>query len=170
MANTPKLSPENQFPTPALDQTVQEIPKPDGSGSVSLLITMMASAADNILPWGINTGMRDKQLREFWPTETFLSGALANVSFRNAAADWEIRHSSAVVVDAITQMLRTAIAGDKIGWTDFVKKFSQDLYGQDNGAFIEIIRDPGMDATSKFKGPMAPVIGIASLDSGQWLR
>lgn len=170
-ANTPRLSPENQFPIPAINESVQtQPPINSGAGAGTFLTIQLASSADMITPWGLNTKRRDQQLREFLPTEPFLAGAHANVCFRNSVFDWEIQGASEKVCQSVTDMLMTAIAGDMIGWVPFAQKFSNDLYGQDNGAFIEPIRDPGVDAASKFKGSMAPVIGIAHIDAGACLR
>lgn len=170
MSNVAKLAPENMFPGEAFSKSVQIQPEPNSIPSLATLVFQFATAADVITPWGVDQKRRDQQLREFWPSEPYLAGAIANVSFRNASEDWEIQHASDAIVQAVTEMLMRASTGDKIGWTDFVKKFSQDLYTTDNGAFIELIRDEGMDANSKFKGPMAPVIGIASIDSNQCTR
>lgn len=174
MANVAKLAPEQLLPDEAVQQSVQVQPKPDSAGwdggIASYFVIGLASVADQVQPWGRNVRMRDKQLREFWPTESYLAGGLVNVSFRNAAYDWEIQGPSDAIVQAVTEMLQAAQAGDSFGWVPFMEKVSEDLYSQDNGAFIELIRDPGMDATSKFKGPMAPVIGVAHLDAGQCRR
>lgn len=172
MPNTPRLSPQDQFPKQAIQESVQVQPPPaDANWSGGNYLTLMlAGVADQITPWGVSVRSRDQQLRNFWPTESFLSGALVNVSFRNTAFDWEIQGPSNSVVTAVTEMIRAALAGDSFGWVPFMNKLSQDLYAQDNGGFIELIRDPTIDATSKFKGPMAPVIGIAHLDSGRCSR
>lgn len=170
MPNVPQLSPQNQFPEEAIQESVQVQPKPNMGVLVSGLTINIAGAADYITSWGTNVKRRDQQLREFWPTESYLAGALASVSFRNATSDWRIEGESDKVCQAVTDMLMRAVAGDMIGWVPFVQKFSQDLYAQDNGAFIELIRDPGMDAASKFKGSMAPVIGVAHIDSGACQR
>ena len=172
MANKPQLTPVNQFPTPALDATKQIFPKASlssipGNGWMSWNI---ASSTDSILPWGKNVLKRDQQLREFWPTETFLAGALSSVCFNRASLDWEIRHTSDRVAQAVTDMLNSAIAGSEIGWTPFELRGTQDLYSTDNGRFIELIRDPGIDANSKFKGEKAPVIGVGHLDSNSCQR
>ena len=169
MPNVPKLQPDDQFPKQALAQSVQVQPPPEAY-SGQFLTLLLASAADYITPWGMNQVRRDQQLRDFWPTESYLAGAVANVCFRNAGFDWEIRGENEKVNQSTTDMLRRAIGGDKVGWSHFVKAFSQDLYTTDNGAFIELIRDPGADANSKFKGERAPVIGIAHLDSGKCTR
>lgn len=175
MANTPRLSPVDQFPQLAIAESVQVQPEPNKAGAgVMTMVFQIASSADAIVEWGRDVKRRDQQLRKFWPTESYLAGAVANVSFRNSVFDWEVRKDGKGEKDSVSQivtdMLNTAISGDTLGWVPFVQRFSQDLYTQDNGAFIEIIRDPAMDATSKFKGPMAPVIGIANLDSGQCTR
>lgn len=168
--NVPKLAPENQFPIPALEESIQKQPSAQNSIGGATLILNIASSADFILPWGENVKFRDQQLRKYWPTESYLAGAVTNTCMRDAAFDWEIQGPSQKVIQAVTEMLLSAIGRDMIGWVPFIHLFSQDLRTQDNGAFLEPIRDPGMDANSKFKGPMAPVIGIAHLDSGACQR
>jgi hypothetical protein len=167
----PDLLPENQFPQEAIQASIQEFPDArDAGANGSIVFTWnIASAADAIEPWGHNVARRDRQLRDFWPTETYLAGAVASMSFRNATLDWELEGPDKLVTIQ-TDMLNSAIAGDSVGWTAFMEKFSQDLYTQDNGAFIELIRSPGMDANSRFRGENAPVLGIAHLDAGQCVR
>lgn len=167
---TPALVPENQFPETALQQSVQKPPSPAGITGSYIFTWNLATAADAITPWGRNPQRRDQQLREFLPTESFLAGSLYNISARNAAYEWEIRGANTTVEQLLTDMIKSAIAGDSFGWTWFVHKFTQDLQGTDNGAFIELIRDPGVDANSRFKDERAPVLGIAHLDSNQCQR
>lgn len=170
MANVSQLTPDSQFPAEALQQSVQSFPKAQETGPGSVLFTWnIASAADAISPWGKDVKRRDQQLRTFWPTETYLAGAVVNRSFRNTTLDWEIQGPENVA-QKVTDMLLAAIAEETFGWGTFMQKFSQDLLTQDNGAFIEVIRDPGMDAASPFKGAMAPVLGIAHLDSNACQR
>lgn len=170
MGRIPSLTPDGQFPKLALEQTVQEFPEP-ANGQGSFVFTWnIASAADLVTPWGRNVGVRDRQLRDFWHTEPYLAGAMANRSFRNAALEWEIKGGGTKVEQAVTDILKSAIAGDSFGWVNFMLKFSQDLDDQDNGAFVELIRDPGVDANSRFQGPLAPVLGIAHLDSNRCVR
>lgn len=164
------LAPNSKFPGEALRESVQKTPDASAFPASMVFTWNIATVADAISPWGRNVGLRDRQLRDFWPSESFLGGAIANVSFRNAAYEWEIRGKSDNVEVAITDIIKSAIAGDSFGWTNFVLKFSEDLYTQDNGAFVELIRDPGMDAASKFKDERAPVIGIAHMDSNQVTR
>lgn len=164
----PDLAPINQFPAPAIAGSVQEFPTALNSGSM-VFTWNLASAAEYFIPWGKNVALRDKQLRDFWPTEPYLAGAQTSVSFRNSVIQWEIKGPERVA-QAVTDMLNTAIAGDTFGWIPFMQRFSQDLYTQDNGAFIELIRDPGMDANTKFGGAMAPVLGLNHLDSNRCVR
>lgn len=170
MANTPRLAPEDQFPKQAIGESAVVQPPVGEVFNGGTFTLYLATAADNIVEWGRDPARRDDQLRKFWPSEPYLAGAIINVAGRNASLDWEIKSPSDKLSQAVTDMLHTAIAGDKIGWLDFIKKFSIDLYTTDNGGFIELIRDPGMDANSKFKDERAPVIGIAHLDSNRCIR
>jgi hypothetical protein len=171
MPNIPQLQPESQFPLQAIEESKVVFPKVDTFSSPSGMFTWnIASAADTILPWGRNVLARDQQLRDFWPSETFLAGAFSSVCFNRASMDWEIRHPSDRVAQAVTDMLKSAIAGPEIGWTPFELRGTQDLYGTDNGRFIELIRDPGLDVNSQFKGEKAPVIGIGHLDGNSCQR
>lgn len=171
MANKPLLEPESQFPIQAIEESKQDFPKANESSGTMLLTLNIASAADMITPWGWNTARRDQELREFWPTESNLAGAVANVCLRNAAYRWRIKHTSSRIEQVVTDMLTSAIGpSGQIGWTSFESAGSQDYYTTDNGRFVELIRDPSLDASSVFKGPNAPVIGISHLDSGMCLR
>lgn len=172
MANVPRLIPENQFPADALAASVQEQPpRTDilGSSPSQIFTWYISSASDEIIAWGRNVSKRDKQLRDFFPTEPFLAGAIYNNSLRDATYQWEIKGPDKVA-QAVTDMLNSALAGDTFGWNPFMKKVSQDMQTQDNGGFIELIRDPGMGANSRFKNENAPVIGIAHLDSNACVR
>ena len=119
------------------------------------------SFADTIIPWGTNVRGRDIQLRNFWRSEDMLAGAVYSVCTRNAAFEWEIEGPPKTVA-ATTNMLHNAIAGPSYGWTQFILALSLNLYTQDNGAFIELIR--------RENRPDSPVVGIANLDSGRCLR
>lgn len=169
----PVLTPENQFPEEALKQSVQVFPdakqaSPSGMGEIFTWI--LGSAADSITPWGRNVLVRDRQLRDFWPTETYLAGTIASTSFRNATLDWHIKGPSTKLEQIVTDMLNAAIAGESFGWVPFMLKYSQDGFTQDNGTFVEIIREPAMDANSPFKNERAPVLAIAHLDANQCVR
>ena len=158
------------FPQDALKFSKQEFPPPqEGLGNLSILTHMFANVGDRVTPWGTAYQIRDRQLREFWPTESYLAGAMYAVSIANASFEWEIEGPDRLV-HALTDMLNGSIAGQDFGWIPFINLISQDIYGQDNGMMIEMIRDPGKDAASKFKNEKAPVIGLAHLDSAQCVR
>lgn len=173
MPNIPLLQPANQFPTTAIEQSVQDLPKKGENTSVQnfAFTFQIASSADTISPWGFNTFNRDRQLREFWPTEPNLAGAIGNICLRNAAFDFQVKGPSTKIEQVVTDMLKSALGPPgQIGWAGKETAVSEDYYTTDNGAFEELIRDPGADANSKFKDEKAPVIGIAHLDSGKCQR
>lgn len=156
------------FPDEALKLTRQEFPPVEQTlGSLGIFTTALAHVSNRITPWGISQIKRDWELRRFWPTEPYLAGAIYSVCIRNAAFEWEIEGPDRLAF-ALTDMLNGSIAGEAFGWIPFLTSFSQDIYTQDNGGMIELIRDPTMG--SKFKNEKAPVLGLAHLDSGQCQR
>lgn len=173
MPNIPLLQPDSQFPVQAIQESVRDLPRTGENLQVtgSTLVFNLASSADAIEPWGKRVKVRDRQLREFWPTEPNLAGAMANICERNAAFDFIIKGPNDRLVTAVTDMLTSALGPPgQVGWASKEIAVSQDYYGTDNGAFEEIIRDPGIDANSAFKEEKAPVIGIGHLDSAQCQR
>lgn len=128
-------------------------------GPGTQLVLSMADAADEIVRWGQSVGERDRQLREFWPTESILAGAMGMVCQRNASFEW-ILDGPDKTVEQVEYILNNAITTGGAGWMPFVSALSQDLYTTDNGMFIEIIR----------KDERSPVVGIAHLDSYNCLR
>lgn len=146
----------------AVRRSVQVQPEPnegDRGVSIDALVLGMATVADSMEPWGRNPARRDQQLREFWPTEPILASAVYSLAIRNAAFSWTLEGPERTV-EAIQDMLAMADLG--AGWQSFTSKLSVDVMTQDNGGFIEVIRE--RDA------PDAPVIGIAHLDAGRCLR
>jgi len=99
------------------------------------IVLQIALAADEAPAWW--SPRRDEYLREFWPTESYLAGALYSVISRNAAFQYELSGDPEGVSQA-SRMLASANLGK--GWLNFILKVSLDLYTQDNGAFIEVIR------------------------------
>src|SRR5512133_621916 len=103
MPNTPVLSPINQFPTQAIKESVQVQPDVIQSPIQGGYFTIgLGTVADQITPWGKNVKRRDQQLREFWHTEPYLAGAITTTAFRDSAYDWEIKHPSPKVAQAVT--------------------------------------------------------------------
>lgn len=167
--NDPQIEPTN-FPQDALQRTVIDFPKPADSGMVESYTWYLYSVGQRITNWGTAYKTRDKQLRDFWPTEPFLAGAVYGASVRNANYEWEIEGENDKLVQYYTDMLNGSISNTNFGWLEFIKTLTQEWLTQDNGMFIEIIRDPVKDVGSKFRGWGAPVIGLAHLDSGRCTR
>lgn len=139
-------------------KSVQVQPQYEETPRTSLVITL-ASIADDITPWGQSPYHRDIQLRNFWPTESILSSAIYTIVARNAAFNW-VLHGPPRTVNKVQDMLHEADMGK--GWLEFIIKFTIDYFTQDNGGFIEVIRDGNSWD--------APVVGIAHLDSGRARR
>lgn len=152
-----------------LRRSVQAMPEvtqstvTDSSGVTALtdyFVMQIASVADDIVPWGREPKLRDKQLREFFPTENTLLSAFGQIAARNAAFDWAIEGPPSAQ-KRMQNVLHNANFGE--GWTSFVISLTIDLLTQDNGAFVEIIHaDPN--------NPASEVIGIATLDAGRCTR
>lgn len=124
-------------------------------GSDSTHIFYVGARADTITPWGTNPKYRDKELRGFITTESTFASALGIVCARNAAFSWNVEGPPRKSQRA-REILDTAHFGR--GWVYFASRLSIDLYTQDSGAFVEIIRQNP-------NSPDSPVIGIANLDA-----
>ena len=131
----------------------------ESSSPGSSFVLGMAETADSFTKWGTNVGRRDRELRDFWPSESTLAGAIGMVCTRNSAFEWTL-DGPPKTVDAVDYLLNNAITSGAPGWMPFVNALSQDLYTTDNGGIIEIIRKSATD----------PVLGIAHLDSYNCLR
>lgn len=149
--------------TPLVDvlaRTVQDVPKASQNwGPVGTLTMQLASVGDDVTAWGRSPWQRDKQLREFWPTESVLASTIYATAIRNAAFSWKLDGPPRTVA-AVQDMLHAADLGR--GWLQFMVKVSIDLLTQDNAAFVELIRS-GPSETD-------PVIGIAHKDSERCRR
>lgn len=145
------------FDEDALKHTVQTLPKGKPSAPRGMdAVIWLAQTIDEFAPWGIDVKTRDQQLRNFITVEPIFASALATVCSRNAAMPWKIEGPDEATESAQT-LLQTANFGK--GWQDFCIRLSLDLYTQDNGAFVEVIRAKDR--------PEDPVIGIANLDSAR---
>ena len=136
------------------------------TGSASMMevsgddfIFSLSTVADSFTPWGRAPRTRDRQLRQFWPTEPILASALYSVVIRNAAFSWTL-DGTPLTVRVSQDMLQAADFGK--GFRHMITKVGIDLFSQDNGAFIEIIR-----ATDS---PLAPTVGLAHLDAFRCTR
>lgn len=153
-----------------IDRTRQEVPKvteanltPYGSGADGIVgelyLYSIARFADEIAPWGYLTRIRDVQLREFLPQEGTLLSAFSTVAARNAAFSWRFDGGD-IKVQRAQDILQYANLG--AGYRDFVTRFTFDFCGQDNGAFVEIMRESDK--------PWSRTVGINVLDAGRCWR
>jgi len=147
-------------PKKIANRSVQVEPRNFEQGPISgnQFVLWMASIADTFSPWGKDVVLRDEQLRDFWNSESNLAGAVYTCAVTNANYEWELEGPQRTV-DAVHEVLNKA-GGNS--WNAFAKKLSVDLYTQDNGAFIEIIRASN--------SPSAPILGIDNLDSARCYR
>lgn len=122
----------------------------------TFLLQLSGMASDFFPAWGTDFKRRDRLLREFVPTEHFLASAVSITATRNAALSWTIRGDEHTA-EAVKEMLLNANFGG--GWEEFVTQTSIDLYTQDSGAFVELVRDGDSEA--------ATVIGINHLDAAR---
>lgn len=83
------------------------------------------------------------------------ASALGTIVSRNAAFSWNIEGDAPRTAARMHEVLENADNGR--GWLDLVSKVSFDLYTQDTGAFIEIVRQQDR--------PDSPVIGLNHLDA-----
>jgi len=143
-----------------IQQSVIDFPKVNQFQNPGTTFTLaMAESADSFVKWGKDVRRRDEQLREFWPSESFLAGAVSSVCIRNSAYTWKLEGPEKTMA-AVDYMLNNAISVGGTGWMTFINALSQDLYTTDNGGFVEIIR----------KDEKSPVLGIAHLDSARCIR
>lgn len=133
--------------------------QPEGEQSPGAFTLYIASVADEFPAWGRQPRQRDKLLRQFWPTCSFLPEAIYSVAIRNAAMDWYV-DGPPRTANAVQDMLLTVDDGK--GWEQFIVKVMLDLLTQDNGAFVEIVR--------RRNSPNAPVMTLNHLDAGQCRR
>lgn len=142
-----------------LKRSVQVTPRDEWSSGGQLLALTIASVADDIIPWGQAPYLRDKQLRDFWPTEPIVGGTIYSLAIRNAAMTLTF-DGPPRTAKAVQDLFNSANLGK--GQLDLFTKLTLDLLTQDNGAFFELIRE-GNSETS-------PVIGLNHLDAARCRR
>jgi hypothetical protein len=152
-------APAPDLPLQVQRRSVQDFPTADEGSRGGSLTIWLGAIADEFIPWGINVAERDRQLREFWPTEPTLASAIYNVIAQNATFEWELEGPPRTTA-AVQELLKTANQG--AGYENFIIKGTADLLTQDNGWWFEIIRT--RDSKT------APVIGLNHLDSGRVTR
>lgn len=122
-------------------------------------IMLLAAQADECPAWW--SPARDVYLRKFYPTESYLAGAIYSVCSRNAAYRISFTGPDKGVEDAY-RLLATANLFK--GWQNFVMKVSLDLLTQDNFAFIEVIR-PARVSTKDVVGDAK---AVKNPNTGEW--
>lgn len=136
------------------------------SGFVHPTILTIAQMADEITPWSVTPQARDMQLRDFWKKESMLASTVYAAVARTSAFKWEVTASNPDkdkperTIRVVTDMLTQSNRGK--GWIDFFSKVLLDVFTQDNGAFIELIRAQDR--------PDSPVINLNHLDSAKCAR
>ena len=127
---------------------------PTGGGNRILFAG--GTPGDLFSPWGLRPKLRDSQLRAFWPTENWMAAAIGSVAIRNASMSWTISGDPETAA-ASQEMVANANFG--AGWEEFAIQTALDLYTQDSGAFVELIRAEDSE--------LAPVVGLAHLDAAR---
>lgn len=148
-----------ELETDAIRRSVQTLPQSLYEQPRNSFVLQLASAADEIMPWGRNVIFRDRQLRQFWMTEPTLAGAVTSTAATRAAYSFTL-DGPPRTVKAAMDMLQAADFGK--GLVSLLIKTGIDVLTQDNGAFTEIIREANR--------PDAAVVGLAHLDAGQCVR
>lgn len=148
---------EKQVSPAVVRRSVQATEVPTITAPGESLIFWIATMAESIQAWGTLTKSRDRQLRAFVLKEDFLRSALGVVAARNAAFGWKLDGPPRTV--ARIQSVLTNVNFGQGGWPALMAQLSWDLYGQDDGAYLEIVRASD--------SPDAPVIGINNLDAAR---
>lgn len=135
---------EKQVSAEVISQSVIEpepVPLVSGApatgGLETSLMWFVARVADEISPWGSAPKTRDAQLRAFFPNESYFLSALGTVVARNIGFSWQLTGSEAAIVP-MREVFENADGGK--GWENLLAKVSIDLYTQDSGAFMEVVR------------------------------
>lgn len=144
--------------TAARNKTVVGQPPNLFSGGRSNYLYMsVATKADDAPAWG--THSRDLWLRTFWKTENMLASGVYSMSSRYAAYEWDLVGLPKACA-RVRDVLHNSEHGK--GWTKLILPVIQDMLTQDNGAWIEIVREE--DAAN------SPCIQLNHLDTTRCTR
>lgn len=103
----------------------------------TILLPIYNAVSDELPAWGTMSLMRDRLLREFWPTEPILASAMFSTISRYAAFGWTL-DGPIRTANRFRDVLHNSELGE--GWMPLIIKTLLDLFTQDNGAFIEVVR------------------------------
>jgi hypothetical protein len=123
------------------------------------IILNIATTAEEIPAWGTQRKARDMALRRFMTTEPILASALFSTIAKYTAFGWTLvgpPRTAGIVQDRLHQVEK----GE--GWQIFLSKVLLDLFTQDNGAFIEVVRSDDSER--------APVVSLTHLDANRCVR
>jgi hypothetical protein len=148
-----------------LQQTVQaratEEPI-EGGGRVDVF-SWLNRVGGLVAPWWSKT--RDRQLRSFWKQNDALSSAVYTLQEKITSVPFHVEPVDPSVRSHIRQAEEYErnlwdMTGFGAGWVQGVKPLIEDLFGQDNGAFFEVIAEGPKDKPIK-----GAALGLAHMDA-----
>lgn len=149
----------------SIDQSVQSTPS---VSSGSFLLHWLVRAGLNLHAWWSEA--RDIDLRNFWKTSDHLSGAMYTMQSKMTSIPFQVlprdpsnkEHLRAA--EKWTLKLQGGAEWGE-GWASFYAPFVEDLLGQDNGGFFEIIGAGAAD------GPLVgEAVTVKQIDAGACQR
>lgn len=123
------------------------------------MVFFFSQMANQIPDWGTDPIARDVALRNFWPKESTLCSAMCSQVVRYASFPYSLDGPERMT-HIYESVFESCENGE--GFIAMLTKFNFDLYGQDNGGFIELIR------TSD--SPTAPVVSMRHKDASRCRR
>lgn len=147
-------------PSQRVPNGVEVNPDSINHGAFAGSLTMYFSQiAESIPAWGKNPVIRDEKLRDFWPTESTLSSAMCAQVGRYASFPYTLDGP-----ERMTRIYETIFecCENGEGFISMMTKVCHDLFEQDNGAFIELIRTKD--------DPAAPVVSMRHKDASRCRR
>lgn len=115
----------------------------------------LGQTADDIAKWW--SPQRDIDLRNFWPSESIMAGAVYSMTAKMKSLTYTIEGPKSTA-HYFQDLLANAEFGK--GWSHLMSKVVEDHLCTDRGAFIELIRKDNDD-------PHDRIIGLAHLDALQ---
>lgn len=142
-----------------------------GRGEVTdqpTILQWLTVAGTIIAPWW--SQQRDRELRQFWKKVDHIAGAIYTFQSRLSTIPFKIvpRDMSFVSHQRQAEKYQEMLLEETqfgMGWNNLYEPYIEDVIGQDNGGFLEIIGDGKLD------GPIVgPVLSVAHLDARQCTR
>lgn len=137
------------------------------AGTVNLMINL-AAAGDLVPPWWSRS--RDRALRDFWKDGGHLSGFMKAAQDKIATIPFTIKPKNPTIASHVAQaeeleyrLMHISNFGQTV--VQAMEGFVEDVFGQDNGGWLEIIGDGPKDAPIK-----GPVKAVRAIDSAACMR